>query len=214
VSRRHPLHWPEGWPRVDPQYRDRARFGSITRKYVEGGSGMGWNERGSLTIHAALRRLSDELARLGASDSEISSNVPLRLDGLPYSDVKEPRDPGVAVYFRRKGQSIAMACDKWDRAADNIAAIAAHIDALRRIERYGVGSLDRAFTGYAALPAPGRRAWRDVIRVGGMVPTNKAELRAWFNLLARERHPDHGGSDILMAELNAAMDAARKELVT
>jgi hypothetical protein len=186
-------------------------FGSVTRRYSNDGQGS-WGERGKLTIHAALRRLTDELDRLGARDTEISTNVPTRLDGMPYSDAKEPRDPGVAVYFKRKGQPIAMACDKWDRVADNLAAVAAHIDALRRIERYGVGSLDRAFTGYQALPAPGHRDWRSVLRIDGKVPETLPEAERIFATLARERHPDHGGSDEMMAELNAAWDDAKREL--
>lgn len=33
-----------------------------------------------------------------------------------------------------------------------------------------------------------------------------------YRALARERHPDQGGSDAMMAELNAARAAARREL--
>lgn len=201
MSRRYPLSWPEGWPRT--KYRQRARFGSRAET----------NDRSlrSLTIHAALRRLNDELARLPAHSIEISTNVAVRLDGLPYSDARIPADPGVAVYFKRGGKSLVLACDKWDRVQDNIAAIAAHIDALRGIERYGVGSLDRAFTGYEALPAPGQRDWRDVIRIDGRSPEDAGELRRMFAVLARQRHPDHGGDHAMMAELNTAYAEAQKE---
>jgi hypothetical protein len=47
--------------------------------------------------------------------------------------------------------------------ADNIAAIAAHIDAIRRQDRYGVGTLDQAFAGYvcrrAIINASTRNRW-------------------------------------------------------
>jgi hypothetical protein len=59
------------------------------------------------------------------------------------------------VYFKLHGKDRVLACDKWDRVADNIAAIAAHIDAIRRQDRYGVGTIDQAFAGYSALPPPG-----------------------------------------------------------
>ena len=52
----------------------------------------------------AVRRVRDELRRLGASDDDcvISSDLKLRLDGLPRSDQGQPRDPGVAVYWRKR----------------------------------------------------------------------------------------------------------------
>ena len=62
-----------------------------------------------------------------------------------------PDDPGVAVYFQLHDKERVLACDKWDTVADNIAAIAAHIDGIRRQDRYGVGTIDQAFAGYSAL---------------------------------------------------------------
>lgn len=84
----------------------------------------------------------------------ISSNVALRRDGLPYSNQRRPDDPGVAVYFRLKGKPHVLACDRWLSPEENLWAIAKHIDAMRGQERWGVGTLEQAFTGYMALPAP------------------------------------------------------------
>lgn len=216
MTRRYPLEWPAGWPRTDPAGRMPAKFGVMKQ------SEHGWSSRGAISVHAAIRRLQDQLDRLRASDPTLSTNLPLRLDGQPLSNVREPDDPGVALYFTRKGKPIAMACDRWTRTADNIAAIAAHIDALRRIERYGVGSLDRAFHGYRALAAPGAasaRPWREVLMIaddgqwieslpaGELIRAEQAYRR-----LAKRRHPDNGGTADAMAELNAAIAEARKEL--
>ena len=42
----------------------------------------------------AIKRLSRELRLLGATGELLSTNVLTRLDGLPYSNQKEPDDPG------------------------------------------------------------------------------------------------------------------------
>ncbi len=48
----------------------------------------------------------NELRLLGADgDIIISSNIPLRKDGLPSASFKEPLDPGISVYFRVAKQS-------------------------------------------------------------------------------------------------------------
>ena len=47
------------------------------------------------------------------------------------------------LYFHLKKQPYAMACDRYTTVADNLAAIAAHIDAVRAIERHG----DRKISG-------------------------------------------------------------------
>lgn len=218
VTRAYPLEWPEGWPRTNPAGRKPAKFG------VMKDSGHSWKERGRISVHAAVRRLQTELDRLGALNATLSTNMPTRLDGQPLSNAKEPDDPGVALYFTRRGKPIAMACDRWTRVADNIAALAAHIDALRRIERYGVGSLDRAFHGYKALGAPGegpKRFWREVLMIQSddrewiakSLPAGElARAELAYRHLAKKHHPDNGGSAEKMAELNAAIAEARKEL--
>lgn len=196
---RFPLAWPAGWTRTLRHRRTRASFG--TKHSADG----------RLSIFAATDRLEGELDRLGARNSILSTNVSLRLDGRPRSD-EEPDDRGAAVYFAFKGRATVFACDKYDRVADNIAAIAAHIDALRRIERYGVGSLEQALAGYKALPADSAADWRQVF---GFTPNSTPtleDLDAAYKRLAKERHPDRGGSDEAMFHLNRSHDFALAEL--
>ena len=92
-----------------------------------------------------------------------------------------PDDPGVAVYFQLHDKERVLACDKWDTVADNIAAIAAHIDGIRRQDRYGVGTIDQAFAGYSALPPPGgtsrpTRPWHEVLGVNRFATPEEAEI--------------------------------------
>lgn len=199
TATRYPLTWPAGWKRTPTAQRARARFRS---------------GRTELSIYEATQRLQGELERLerGIGGVVLSTNVETRLDGMPRSDRRAPADPGAAVYFRLKGQPRCLACDKWDRVADNIAAIAAHIEAIRAVDRYGVGTLDQAFAGYAALPAPAM-GWRDVFGFGADRPVTVDAVQGRYRVLARQYHPDvAGGSVEEMTRINAARDAALAEL--
>ncbi|GAA5117066.1 J domain-containing protein [Luteolibacter yonseiensis] len=193
-----PLSWPEGWPRH-----------------------RGTRERGSFT--GTPRNVQDELLAeidrlaLGASSRTytvrekviISTNVPLRRDGFPMANRTEPSDPGVAVYFERKGKKVCFACDKYDRVWKNMRAIQKTIDALRGIERWGSSDmLDRAFTGFAALPAPERKPWWVVL--GCEKDSTYAHIRDCYKMAAKRCHPDNGGSHERMAEINAAYEEATR----
>jgi hypothetical protein len=208
---RYPLSWPQGWKRTHRSQRERAPFRSSRQSsYVNGqGQEVRTTNAKALTVADAIKRLSGELGRLGATDEILSTNVKTRLDGLPYSNQQEPEDVGAAVYFKLKRKPRCLACDKWNRVADNIAAIAQHIDALRRIDRYGVGTMEQAFAGYAALP-PSADDWRSVFGLNGGATMQDVETK--FRALAIEHHPDRGGDPAVMSKLNAARDAAKNEL--
>lgn len=214
-QQRFPLSWPTGWKRTPRHQRQRSAFSASTASLVDAGNGQTRVVRTprSLTVADALKRVSAELSRLGATREILSTNVVLRIDGFPRSGQPEPDDPGAAVYFHLKNQPRCLACDRWNRVADNIAAIAQHIDALRRIDRYGVGTMEQAFAGYAQLPANTAADWRNVFGLGdGTVKWQAVEDR--FRELARAAHPDAGGNHEQMARLSEAKAFARKELVS
>lgn len=209
---RFPLSWPAGWKRTPPGLRRYAPFGKkVPRTNGIGGSYRS-NER--LEIGDGLERLEGELRRLGARQVVISSNLTIRQDGRPYAgQPKRLNDPGIAVYFRLNGQPRVLACDKWNSAADNMAAIAGHIEAIRMQERYGVGTLDQAFAGYAALPPVGGTQggdWRAELDFKpGDHPITLEVVEARYRALVRQRHPDNGGSHDAIVRLNRARDEAR-----
>ncbi len=188
IEEAYPLAWPVGWPRARaPQ---RSRF-------------AGW------TLYNARSELMAELRRLGATGIVLSTNIPLRLDGLPYSNTREPDDHGVAVYFRIKGEPRVLACDKWRLVVDNITALCKHVEAIRGQARWGVGSLEQALGGYRALTAaPARRLWFEVLGVPEDAPWPVVE-RARLQLLERH-HPDKGGSGEMAYDVNAAFSEARQ----
>jgi hypothetical protein len=106
---------------------------------------------------------------------------------------------------------MVLACDQYTRLPDNMAAIAAHIAALRAIERYGVGTVEQVFAGYAALPAQGqtgRNAWYEILDLDPHIAT-PATIESAYRREAKRVHPDlPGGSHVLMAQLNAARQEA------
>lgn len=200
----YPLAWPEGWPRT-PEGR---------RSY---------HSQFRTTLDKARRQLLDELRMMKASGVVISTNLPLRNDGQPRSDVARFRigDPGVAVYFLLRKRQMVMARDFYENVYDNLRSIGHAIAHLRGLERHGGASMmERAFEGFAALPPPEqpqRRPWRVVLGLEEMTGPPFAMLAAaeasWKHL-ARSAHPDAGGSDDAMSALNAAIADARKELGT
>jgi len=206
----YPLSWPMGWKRTTS--RTRARFS--TGKDASYTDSMGKYHRRTVqreaSVNDGITRLQGECDRLGAYRVILSTNVELRLDGLPRSNQKEPSDPGAACYFTLNGRKTVLACDKWDRVADNIIAIAKHIEALRGQDRWGVGNLEQAFRGYQALPDPTTpKNWRDVLG-HDIAALDRAE--SVFRERAKRLHPDVGGNPVQMAELNDAIAQARKEL--
>lgn len=205
MTEAYPLAWPMARPRTQAGRRREASFG---KKSADTYGGFAYKK--SLTIADALRRLQDEIDRIGARDFVLSSNLRRNLDGSPKSGQAEPEDPGVVLYFTLKGKPICMPCDTYRRAADNIAAIAKHIEATRAIERYGVASIAEMFSGFTALPAP-KSPWE----ILGVPPGSDADtIRGAHRRKATTVHPDTGGSTAAMAELNAARDQALRELMS
>lgn len=201
-----PLSWPVGWKRTPTAARDRARFRKASRKNWDGT----WQNQRDLTIAEAVERVRAELQRMGihADDLVISSNLELRLDGLPRSNQREPADPGVAVYWTdryfKNEPPRCMAIDRYDRVADNLAAVAATLEAMRAIERHGGAAiLERAFSGFAALPSPVAESWRDVL--------DPADPEGSYRRLRAQYHPDRGGTADAFQRVQRAWGAYQQE---
>lgn len=203
---RFPLAWPMGWPRS--KSRGQGAFSQTKTTVREDGQKLKSSD--AVTLQTAVDRLERQVDLLGGQGAVLSTNVQLRMDGRPKGNVGEPYDPGAALYFRFKGRATVMACDRYERVADNIAAIAAHIDALRRIDRYGVGNLEQALAGYKALPADSAADWRAVLGLKGR--PSVADVESAFKKMARDRHPDIGGNQDGFVQIQRAREFALAEL--
>lgn len=207
-----PLAWPPAWPKTPRHKRQRARFYQIKTRYGTRGDGSNYAIKGraEASVKTARDDVFAELRRLGARSVVISSNVELRLDGLPYSTRRDPDDSGVAVYFVRDGREQCIPCDKWDRVADNLTAIARTVEALRGIERWGAKSMvDAAFAGFKALPEnAGGDPWWEILGVDS--DASPVDIRSAWRRIAKETHPDvEGGSE---RAFHAAQTALRMGL--
>lgn len=180
-----PLYWPLAHSRTEDAQRREAHF--------------------RVDFATARAQLLRELALLHARDVVLSTNIPVRKDGLPSVPDREPVDPGVAVYFLRAGKPFVIACDHFSRIRWNLRAIGATLEALRSIERHSTTTmLEQAFSGFAALPAKSAppKPWPDVLGVPPSAPRD--QIRARYLELVREHHPDRGGDHARMTEINTA----------
>ena len=186
----YPLAWPAGQPRT--KRPESSRF--------------------DMSFSHARDELMEELRLMGARYPVLSSNIELRRDGLPYANRPEPTDKGVAVYFQWRGKQMTFACDRWDRTRDNIRAIGKTISSVRGIARWGASDMmERAFSAFEALPAPGQAVTRSCWDILGISETNDAsKIAKAFRKQLLTAHPDQGGTreefDSLQAAKNEALN--------
>ncbi|MCC6918922.1 MAG: J domain-containing protein [Alphaproteobacteria bacterium] len=163
------------------------------------------------TLHSAMENVSTSLRLFGVDSGKpvsavvYSSNVTL--------GINRPRDPGVAVWFTWEGVQICIPVDRYSTPEANVQAIHHILEARRTELRHGTLALVRAtFQGFRALPSPPSKPWREILAFPADRPATRDNVETAYRMLARERHPDAGGSDAKMAELNTARDAALKEI--
>lgn len=194
----YPLCWPEGWPRRNRSQRSSSKY--------------------EVSFIRARDELLGELRTGRCRHVVISSNVPLRRDGLPLANMREPEDPGVAVYWDdRNGKPRVIACDVWRTVRENLRAVGLAYASLRQIERTGASELlERAFAGFARLPEAAD-CWKLLALDGATLRCASPELaknaiNAAHRGLAVVHHPDRGGNAEMMARINVARDEALREV--
>ena len=222
----YPLYWPRGRKRTPSSQRQvDAPFSvgehyaaTLTHREPDGRTlerTIRKHRIKEVTMTVAIGRLQQQLDKLGAEHLMLSSNVLLRLDGLPRGGQRDPEDPGVACYFTLNKKRLVFACDKWTRVADNIAAIAAHIRSIRSVENYGVGTTEQSFEGYRSIEdfSNGVMPWRRVLGFAEDARPTLQEVETKWKSRMKEVHPDMTGQAGLQAQqLNVAIAAARVEL--
>jgi hypothetical protein len=207
--------YPLVWPSHIPRKKIRFQSAFVSKKQVQGFDGparamlharhhVQRNTRKTLADALLALQLEVDRMRHDKIAEVLSTNLRTRLDGYPRADQAQPTDPGAALYFNRGGQRICMPCDKWNRVEDNIYAIAMHINAMRGMERWGVGTTEQAFAGYKALTTG--ENWWDVLGVERSWPVET--IQKSYRLKAMQTH-QHGGD---LARLNIARDQALIEL--
>ncbi len=196
VERTFPLLWPEGRPRTHPNKVGYSRF--------------------DVTAGQAQDHMLYQIHLMGGKQVVISTDQRVKKDGTLYArDMnRSVDDAGVAVYFERNGQRVCFCCDKYYLIWENMRSIGKTIEAMRGIERWGSAEdLDRAFTGFTALPAPGQahsQQWWIVLGIDRDASVD--DIKTAYRRKAKDLHSDvTGGSDQAMSELNVARDQALME---
>lgn len=205
MTQAYPLHWPEGWPKTRPHQRTYS-----------------WALKRA-TLDSARKYLQNQLRILGARNIVLSTNIPIRNDGQPYAAMKPAdNEVGVAVYFQLRGKQMVMARDSFDNVTHNLRSLGLAIEHLRGLDRHGGSSmLERAFSGFTALPPPSGGSatptvdWRvDLGPIDNAMEQFEilALVEARYRAKAKTVHSDQGGDDSKMILLNMAIAQARAEL--
>lgn len=187
-------YWPDGmkvqpiveWPGVLTRDRVRSNFSS--------------------TQSATLQVLRRELDQLGAKDVLLQIAIPreaFRLDGFPRSTAK-PAHPGLILTLDSKFGPLSYPCDTFTRWEDNLRAIALALEALRKVDRYGVTKRGEQYRGFLAIEgaAPAESfvsRSAAVTFLWALVPDvdMSTSLASMIRLAKRATHPDMGGdSDV------------------
>ncbi|WP_342395096.1 J domain-containing protein [Rhodoblastus sp. 17X3] len=165
-----------------------------------------------MSLAGALKNVYSSLVSFGRDSGRklehivLSSNVTL--------GAERPSDPGVAAWFHWDGLQVCIAVDRYATVEANLQAIH-HIIEARRVElRHGTLALVHAtMKGFISIPAPaGKKPWREVFVFSPSFSGDRLQIEARYRELAKQRHPDAGGSVEAMAELNAARAEALREI--
>jgi len=168
----------------------------------------------SATWGATTDLLGRELRYLGAKNIICQIAIDerqIRQDGYPYANAKASH-PGVILAFDSTYGPLKYACDRFWHWQDNVRAIALGLEALRKVERYGITKRGEQYTGWKALAASTRpvmtteQASRFVAHhayagrgeshpyaAADRILKDPAELKSRYREAAHTLHPDRGG---------------------
>jgi hypothetical protein len=168
----------------------------------------------SATLRSTLSLLDRELFQLGARHPVLEVAIEpgqFRLDGRPGATAKAEH-PGVVLSLPTTDVgALRYATDTFLTWQDNLRAIALGLEALRKVDRYGITKRGEQYAGFKALPSGGipmpagpmtvdeaARVLADMasrhVKVSPDKLINSPEMsRVAYRLAARAHHPDAGG---------------------
>lgn len=192
------------WPTEPTRIRQKHPFRDGT------GSGVAWGATTKLLERElGMLRAKRILLQLQVTDEDIRNDGWIRANARPSS-------PGVILTFESKHGPLSYPCDQFTDWQANVRAIALALEALRKVDRYGVTRRGEQYTGWKQLPPAGGMttmtaevAARLVAVLGSTgtaldVLTDAGVYRAAYRSAARAAHPDSGGSVEAFQNLQAA----------
>jgi hypothetical protein len=194
-------------------YSDLKRMGIVFRPIDEWPANPTRNRRRaqfSASLGTTMNVLARELAALEARLIVIQiamTEGDFRIDGIPYANARATH-PGVIIAFESRSGPLKFAVDTFTEWEDNLRAIAFGMEALRKVDRYGVTKHGEQYTGWKALPMSTDPA--------AAIQTREQALaylaERWGGDVRRalfESHPDHGGDPDTFRSVQRA-----RELIT
>lgn len=169
----YPLQWPTGRPRTREGRRIPGRY--MTRVMTP----MGRSSR-DIALPEATQRVRDELELLHVREFVLSTNIPPSKTSPTLLEAMYPTDPGACLFFDLGAQHHAIPCDVYTRVEQNVAAIAAHLSALRELVRHGIADL-RALMLSTKRPDPDGldETWRLAHRLMTRQEYDRLNLKGW-----------------------------------
>lgn len=186
------------WPRPDTRPRKRSPFASS------------YNQTQDL--------LKSEMKAVKARNIVIQMALSwgsIRGDNWPYANAR-PSHPGVILRFDmpymqdgRPGlMAMVMPCDNYLSWQDNLRAIALSLDALRKVNRYGVTQRGEQYRGFDALPGASEprtdfsgeldaAVWLNMVvkdEFDEDLSTDSTKRKRAYQIAARLLHPDTPGT--------------------
>lgn len=186
----YPLQWPDGLPRTERRVSSQFKT----------------------SLAGALKNVQKSLEMFGNDSSRKASEIVIS-SNCSLGDQRPP-DPGVAVWFEWDGEQRCIAVDRYPKPEDNLQAIHHVLEARRTEMRHGgLHVVRQTFKGFIALPAPpGRKGFREILGIAAGTPLNADLIDTAYRSAAARSHPDKGGSNEKMAEINRARDEAKRAL--
>lgn len=132
------------------------RLGVTFRPFGSSTAGTGSNRHAPFRApwRATLQLLARELANLGAVKivCELAmQEADFRIDGLPRASARAAH-PGVALSFDSIHGPLRYYTDEFRAWEENLRAIALSMEALRKVDRYGVSKRGEQYRGWRQLP--------------------------------------------------------------
>lgn len=183
----------------------------------------------SASWKSTLDLLDRELWNLGVRTTFVMqidvTETDLKLNGTLRANAR-PASPAVAISVERQGRPpLLFACGKFPHWQENVRAIALGLEALRKVERYGITQANEQYAGFKSLPSgepmPAPKmtveeaadfiaaCLRDIgfeVAAGGPATRQHVLIDPGnaYRVAAKRLHPDAGGDAALFRRLSEA----------
>lgn len=169
-----------------------------------------------------LRLLDDELTRIGATNVVVQLDISesdIRIDGT-LKAVKSPRSSRVILTFEtKKIGAVQIPCDRFYGWKENLRAIALGLEALRKMDRYGITTRGEQYTGWKALPPASGITTTEAAATfieqhsnihEAKIRSDAAHFWTGYKQAAKKLHPDAGGDREQWEQLSRARDVLER----